>query len=233
MPITYEEVLPWGRSFDEYSRMFALSKGDLCRSILGCGDGPAAFNARMHTLGHRVTSVDPLYDFDREHIAARIEEVSAVIVQQTASNHQLFRWDRIRNVQELEQLRQVSMREFLEDYVAGRQEGRYVSAELPTLPFDDQSFELALCSHFLFLYSVHLNLEFHVRAIEEMLRVADEVRIFPTVGLDAQPSPHLRDVMRRIGRHARVSLVTVDYEFQIGANQMLRIETAPRVRSCA
>ena len=233
MPITYEEVLPWGRSFDEYCRMFALSQSDLCRPILGCGDGPASFNARMRALGHRATSVDPLYEFDCERIAARIDEVRSVILEQTANNHHLFRWDRIRSVQELGQLRQASMNEFLEDYMEGRQEGRYVPAELPALPFENQSFELALCSHLLFLYSDHLNLEFHVRAIEEMLRVADEVRIFPTVGLDAQPSPYLHEAMRRMERHARVSLVTVDYEFQIGANQMLRIETAPRALSGA
>ena len=44
---------------------------------------------------------------------------------------------------------------------AGRADGRYVEAELPTLPFADRSFDLALCSHLLFLYSVQLGEEFH------------------------------------------------------------------------
>jgi hypothetical protein len=38
---TLDQVVPWGRSFDEYQRMFALTGADL-GLILGCGDGPAA-----------------------------------------------------------------------------------------------------------------------------------------------------------------------------------------------
>ena len=223
MPITYDQVLPWGRSFEEYERMFALNPRDLSRRIVGCGDGPAAFNARMHALGHRMTSVDPLYALERHRIAARIEEVTGVILEQTANNRHLFRWDRIRSVEELGQLRHESMLEFLEDYAEGCEEGRYVAAELPSLPFEDQSFDLALCSHFLFMYSEHLDLEFHVRAIREMLRLADEVRLFPIVGLNARRSPHLAGVMSQLEQYSRVRLVSVDYEFQIGANQMLQV----------
>ena len=41
MTIRLNEVIPWGRSFEEYRRMFALSDADLAGRILGCGDGPA------------------------------------------------------------------------------------------------------------------------------------------------------------------------------------------------
>ena len=34
------EVIPWGRSFDEYRRMFALTDGDLAGHLLGCGPRP-------------------------------------------------------------------------------------------------------------------------------------------------------------------------------------------------
>ena len=37
---TLDKVVPWGRSFDEYRRMFALTEIDLRRTIVGCGDGP-------------------------------------------------------------------------------------------------------------------------------------------------------------------------------------------------
>ena len=59
MSLTYETVVPWGRSFDEYRRMFDLSAQDLELRILGCGDGPAAFNASMRQRGGRVVSCDP------------------------------------------------------------------------------------------------------------------------------------------------------------------------------
>jgi hypothetical protein len=44
MAFTLDQVVPWGRSFDEYRRMFALSDDDLGLRILGCADGPASFN---------------------------------------------------------------------------------------------------------------------------------------------------------------------------------------------
>ena len=46
-----EQVVPWGRSLAEYRAMFALSEADLQRRILGCGDGPASFNAEMTAAG--------------------------------------------------------------------------------------------------------------------------------------------------------------------------------------
>ena len=45
MAFTLSAVVPWGRAFDEYVAMFQLTDDDIGRSLLGCGDGPAAFNA--------------------------------------------------------------------------------------------------------------------------------------------------------------------------------------------
>src|SRR5260370_30292561 len=49
--VRLHEVVPWGRSLDEYRAMFALSEGDLQGRLLGCGDGPASFNAELTALG--------------------------------------------------------------------------------------------------------------------------------------------------------------------------------------
>jgi len=62
---TLDAVRPWGRSFDEYQRMFALSDADLHSRILGCADGPAGFNAVATGRRLRVTSCDPLYGLPR------------------------------------------------------------------------------------------------------------------------------------------------------------------------
>ena len=45
MGFTLDKVVPWGRSYNEYVSMFALSEADLKLPILGCGDGPAEFNS--------------------------------------------------------------------------------------------------------------------------------------------------------------------------------------------
>ena len=74
-------IVPWGRSFDEYVRMFALDELDLERRIIGCGDGPAAFNAEMNRRDKRVVSADPLYGFTAEQIRQRIDEVYDQMVE--------------------------------------------------------------------------------------------------------------------------------------------------------
>lgn len=120
---------------------------------------------------------------------------------------------------------------FLADYDQGRRQGRYVEAELPTLPFADASFELALCSHFLFLYTDQLSESFHVRAIAEMCRVAIEVRVFPLVALDGQSSKYIDSVSAHLQESGYdVSVERVPYEFQRVANQMMRIRGNLRIR---
>jgi hypothetical protein len=69
--IKLNEVIPWGRSFEEYQRMFALTDDDLAGRILGCGDGPASFNAEATALGHTVVSSDPIYAFSPREIERR------------------------------------------------------------------------------------------------------------------------------------------------------------------
>ena len=52
-----------------------------------------------------------------------------------------------------------AMRRFLADFARGKCEGRYLDASLPDLPFEDNGFDLALSSHFLFLYSEQFDYE--------------------------------------------------------------------------
>jgi hypothetical protein len=221
---TLDQVVPWGRSFDEYRRMFALSDVDLGGSLLGCADGPASFNAEAASRGLSVTSCDPIYRFSADEIARRIAETAPRVIDEARRNRDAFVWDTIASVDELFRMRQSAMRRFLEDFESGRKAGRYVDAELPTLPFPRRSFELALCSHFLFLYSEQLSVDFHRASVAELCRVAFEVRIFPVLALDGRLSPWVEPVAdERRGHGSKVSLELVPYEFQRGGNQMLRI----------
>jgi hypothetical protein len=219
-----DNVVPWGRSFPEYVNMFGLSEGDFGKRILGVGDGPASFNAVLSNRGGRVVSVDPLYRFSAEEIRQRIGETFDTVMEQTRKNADEFIWGHIASVEELGRVRLAAMEEFLSDFSRGRQEGRYREAGLPRLPLATGEFDLALCSHFLFLYSELLSLEFHVESIKELCRVAPEARIFPLLEMGARPSRHLDPVARRLeddGFHVEITLVP--YEFQKGGNQMLRV----------
>jgi len=78
-----------------------------------------------------------------------------------------FVWSHIRSIEELGRVRMGAMRDFLADYPQGKRAGRYIPGELPKLPFSDDAFDLALCSHFLFLYSEHYDCAFHVQSLRE------------------------------------------------------------------
>jgi hypothetical protein len=221
---TLDKVVPWGRSFDEYRRMFALTETDLGLKIVGCGDGPANFNAEATRRGLTVISCDPIYRYEVDQLRERIAATSEAILDQTRRNATEFVWTEIRSVEELGHIRMAAMNDFLDDYAAGRAQGRYVDAELPNLPFDDVAFDLALSSHFLFLYTTQLGESFHRHAIREMCRVATEVRIFPLLALGAAPSPLVEPLAAELGREGfDVSIEGVPYEFQRGGNEMMRI----------
>jgi ubiquinone/menaquinone biosynthesis C-methylase UbiE len=101
---------------------------------------------------------------------------------------------------------------------------------VPCLPFPDRSFDLALCSHLLFLYSEHLPEDFHVESIKELCRVAGEARIFPLLELGSRKSRHVQTVSTRLAAAGySVSVETVPYEFQRGGNQMMRVKAARRL----
>jgi hypothetical protein len=205
--------------------MFALSKSDLNKSILGCGDGPASFNCFMNKKGKKVISVDIIYQFSAVEIEQRINETFDIVINQTRNNLEKFTWSKIKNVDELGRIRISAMKEFLNDYEMGKLDKRYVFAELPVLPFNNNSFELALSSHFLFLHSDNLSLDFHLQSLVEMLRVAKEVRIFPLLDFNANESPYVDAIMNLLSQKGySVKQVKVNYEFQKGGNIMLVIK---------
>jgi SAM-dependent methyltransferase len=204
--------------------MFALTADDLRSKILGCGDGPASFNAEATRVGSRVVSTDPLYRFSSTEIRERISTTYDEIIEQTRRNAHEFVWTDITSVDDLGRVRLAAMDTFLADFERGRAEGRYVDAELPSLPFADGSFDLAVCSHLLFLYSEQLGEAFHLASVRELCRVAGEVRIFPLLVLGGERSPFVAPIvsaLRADGFAADVRIVP--YEFRRGANEMLSI----------
>lgn len=222
------DIVPWGRRFAEYQAMFALSDADMDGRLLGCGDGPASFNAEATLRGIRVVSADPLYAFPGAAIAERIDRIFPTIMAQMRRNAGHYVWRHFPDPQTLVEARRTAMRLFLEDYDLGRRQGRYAAAALPDLPFADDAFDLGLCSHLLFLYSAHLSLDFHRRAAREMLRVAPEARIFPLLGLDGRPSPHLEPLCADLrGDGFGVEIRAVPYEVQRGGDRFLRIWRRP------
>jgi hypothetical protein len=225
MAFTLDQVVPWGRSYDEYIQMFKLNDQDLKSQILGCGDGPAAFNARLTKMGGQITSCDPVYKFSTEQLKSRVSETYATIMTQLEKNKSDYIWKNFSSVENLGATRMMAMNEFFSDFDAGKDSGRYVPGELPNLPFKNNQFDIALSSHFLFLYSTHFSEDFHLQAINEMLRVAKEVRIFPLLALDGNTSPYVKPLSDLLIKNGfDVSKQKTSYEFQKNGNEMLSIK---------
>lgn len=227
MGFTLDKIVPWGRSYEEYVAMFGLTEVDLKLRVLGCGDGPAGFNSELTKRGGNVVSVDPTYVFEAAQIRSRISETYETVMGQIRKNQSDYVWNVISSVEELGRVRMSAMDRFLADYDNGKNDGRYIAGELPALPFDGGTFDIALSSHFLFLYSAHFTVEFHLHSLQEMLRVAREVRVFPLLTLDGTPSPHLNFVTESLSSCGfRVEVKRVPYEFQRGGNEMLLVRPA-------
>lgn len=224
MAVSFKQIVPWGRSRKEYELMFRLSSQDLAKGILDCGGGPASFTAELSAVGLRGLSIDPIYAYSGPEIRARFEEVVQPMLAQVRATPEDWSWSYHRDPDDLCANRRAALEIFLSDYDAGLKARRYLAGELPALPFAAGSFGLAVCSHLLFLYSDLLSADFHIQAVTELCRVAEEVRIFPLLTLARKPSPHLSAVQAALGSHGfKSEVVRVNYEFQRGGNEMLRV----------
>jgi hypothetical protein len=224
MAMKLDTVVPFGRSLDEYTKMFSLTTTDLSQRILGVGDGPASFNAEATQQQGTVVSVDPIYCFTGAEILQRFNAVVDNIIGQVKATADDYVWQYHKSPEDLRHNREQAIRQFLADYDQGKQGDRYQVGELPALDFPDRSFDLALCSHLLFLYSDHLNYAFHRSAVLEMLRVSREVRIFPLLTLMLERSPYLGPLLIELQQAGYlVKVVQVAYELQKGGHEMLVI----------
>ena len=226
MDFHYKDIVPWGRSFDEYLDMFNLCEGDLARDIVGVGDGPASFNTLMYQRGTPIVSVDPIYRYSEAELRQRIQDTYEDVIAQARQNEDKFVWTKFASVDELAEIRMQAMEEFCQDFETGRRQGRYIDASLPNLPFSDRHFDLVLSAHLLFFYSANRDLAFHLNAIRELLRIGTEVRIFPIVDVNSNPSLFLSPVMDALEKDGiTCSVERVPYHFQKTGNEMLRLKS--------
>ena len=198
MPFS-DHVPPTARSFDEYVRMFGLVDDDANRRILAVGEGLSNFNAEATRRGWQVVSIDPLYSHDAVELRAQFVTTLDAIVPGVSRAAQHWIWSVHESPEALKTYRNRIADDFLADFPAGLDAGRYRALSLPALPFRDDEFDLVLCSHLLFTWSRRLDLTFHVQSVREMMRVGREARVFPTnQSLRAEHSQHFDDVCEAI-----------------------------------
>ena len=210
------------RAYDEYVAFFDLSADEMRgKRVLDCSAGASSFVARLSRQGIDSVAVDPAYGMPRDRLA----EVAAAGLRDgnaIAANHPgRFSWRWYGSVEAREKMRSRALAEFVLDLA--EHPDRYVVASLPSLPFDDAAFDLAVCSHLLFTWADQLGYDWHLAALRELLRVATEVRVFPTVLQGAgDPVPFWDQLMDQLRAGGVVlEIRRVDYEFQVAARDVL------------
>lgn len=168
-PLLKERVWLIGRPAYHHITQFALPVNSDSLRILDVAAGVSDFMS----VWRNGLAVDPCYGEDYNDLY-------------TSASHDLFLFaaNQIQNDRNAtnEQIRLYDMHRqaltgFLIDF--GNRSGsiRYRADSLPDLPLVCGSFDLAICSHFLFLYP-HDN-EFAVDSIRRVMELTDEFRIWP------------------------------------------------------
>jgi hypothetical protein len=190
-----------GRTWKEYLRMFNLNLDDLIDGkVLDCAAGASSFKA------------DLLCDKCKEHMEVLVEGLASV---------DSFIWSFFRDLEDLKEQRNQACSEFIMDYK--NHKNRYISADLTDLPFEEGTFKMVLCSHLLFIYDHRLDYEFHLKSIQEMLRVSSsELRIYPLVKNRGLKSEFVNHIIKDLP-DVQTEIVKVNYEFRKGGNEMLKL----------
>ncbi|WP_299089899.1 SAM-dependent methyltransferase [uncultured Metabacillus sp.] len=223
--LALERIIFIGRTFEEYMKMFSLSKEELKgKKILDCPAGACSFTAVGNHLGFNVTACDIAYYHSREDLKKKgLQDIEHAMehMEQVKGN---YVWDCFQNIDTLRKHRLRALNECTDDMKEANE--RYVPVTLPFLPFKDAEFDILLSAHFLFTYADRLNFDFHKNTVTELLRVTkEEVRIFPLVDLEGNRYEHLDKLITDLTQMGFVvEERKVPYEFQVNANSMLMIK---------
>ena len=223
--IKIKDELPFGRNLAEYKQMFMLSEENLKSNILDIGSGPSSFNVEMKQNGHlSIVSVDPIYAFSAHELKECVDEASSIISSDVTERQDIYSWgpQTHPSLDSLFSTRHAAMNNFLADFENNA--SSYLISTVLSLPFPDNFFDLALSSHFLILYSEQLGIHFHLEAIRELCRVAQEIRIYPQCSMSGEMPNSIITAMRKVALASskKSEIVHVPHEFVKGSNVMLR-----------
>jgi hypothetical protein len=215
-----------GRTAEEYERVFELDlsawKGE---SILDCPGGACAFVAAANERGVEAVAADLLYDTPPDELREKCEaDLDAAIAGFDGVEDQ-FVWSFYDDVADVRAHGTAAYEQFIEDYEDHYGTDRSVPAQLPDLPFADDSFSLVLSAHLLLLYVDDLSHEFHEESLLELARVAsDEVRAYPLARFDGKRYPRLDDRREALAAEGYDTAVrSVPFAFQRADPEMLVI----------
>ena len=218
------EVALWGEHIDEYQPMFGLTEADFGSRLLEFGSGATAVNAELHARHQSMVSCDPLFSLSETELTHQVNCLFDEAKQQINRLHSRYDFSAYGDLDGLIKKRREGVSLLLSDYGQGQREKRYLPFSNDVLPFEDFSFDMALSSSYLFSGEEAHDADYHLNCIRELARVAKEVRIFPLIDRDGQPSPLLGPVLLGLQQsNYGVEIREVDYLLQLGGHAMLRV----------
>jgi hypothetical protein len=224
--IMLKKFVLWGHHLKDYQDMFNLSDEMLdTKRVIEYGAGVTSFNAEMNEKGHSVLSVDPIYDLTLDEIKTMVEEVFDTTVAKIKANKDKYNWKSYGDITTLLAERKQGIQTFYDDFEAGKADGRYIGiTEGEALQLENYAYDLALITHHLFVNFEDKGEQDHVRLIQEMVRVAGEVRIFPLLNKYGQVSQLLGPVMLALQQQdLGLEVRQVASKLQKAGNAMLRV----------
>lgn len=168
---SWSRVIFIGRTFQN-TKECSITSPDIGKKILDCPLGASSFvaeafnNHNWHVIGY-----DILYDNDSKTLEEKGRSDINYTMEKLHQVSHLYKWDFYKSIEGLREFRTNSLSEFISDYDDGKRQKRYIKAKLPSLPFENNAFDIVLSSNFLFYYSDRLDYSFHLGSILEFLRV--------------------------------------------------------------
>lgn len=220
-----KDIVLIGRTFNEYYKMFNIGSINKNEKILDVASGVSSFCAEARALGYDVTASDRIYCFSAEEIEEKCAKDLETTMEKMEEVKNLYKWEFFKDIEHLKRQRGKAYKGFIEDFKQNSTVG-YVNTEYPKNNFKDKQFNIALVSHFLFMYDEYLDYEFHKQVVKELTRITSkEIRIFPMVNLRGEKSLFVHKLAED-GDFSKYKfeIVKVDYEFVKGGNEMLVIK---------
>lgn len=215
------------RSYEEYCAMFNLAATDWNYGpVLDVAGGASSFTAQLNAKGVPAFAVDPFYGgVTEEVIAAGLQEIEVSSAKIAAIAH-TFDWSFYGSPEKHREIRERSLALFAEDFRKEDAGSTYLAASLPNLPFENDTFGLVVCSHFLFLYADAFGEKFHTEALAELVRVlrpGGELRIYPLVTLKWEKVPFLSNLLSELQDVAKVEFLPTGLPFTPVESSLLRL----------
>ena len=210
------------RGIEYYRNVFNLTRREVeTLNILDCAAGASTSVSEIHRAGGTATAVDASYVDGSDHVQDRVRRNLANAEGWLSKHAEAIDWNILGSIEQYRHQMRANLDTFLTDWASHPH--RYVAGALPELPFAGGTFDLALCSNFLFAYP-DSGIQFHEAAVFELLRVAREVRIHPLVSGDGGEVEFV-DCIVETTRNAgyQVSRIEVHNSWLISADESLQI----------